>query len=81
MRKFKFFFLIIQVLLPLLADASKIPQLQFVLVNSNVPHAIVFAAQALIKLITGNWAAVSTVQKEEMKQFVFNFLGNQGPDL
>lgn len=57
------------------------PQLQFVLARTSSPHALIFSATGLMKLITSNWTSVSDQQKEEMRNFLLDYLAKNGPDL
>jgi len=68
-------------LLPLVTQASAIPQLQHVLTRTSSPHALIFSTTALMKLITSHWTSVSDAQKEEMRNFLFDYLWKNGPDL
>ncbi|CAD7936196.1 unnamed protein product [Amoebophrya sp. A120] len=68
-------------LLPILEDSSKIPLLQAILMTSQQNHAIIFCTNALTKLITNFWTAVSSGQKEQLKGFLFQSLANQGPSM
>lgn len=73
-----------QQLLPLVTGGNphqSIPQLQHVLANSKSPHALIFATTGLLKLLTSNWASVSEAQKEGLRNFLFEFLSSNGPDL
>eukprot|EP00913_Durusdinium_trenchii_P031544 g29536.t1 len=56
-----------QTLLPLVQNPQCMPQLQFVLAHTSSPHALIFAATGLMKLITSHWTSVSDQQKEEMR--------------
>jgi len=68
-------------LLPLVQNPHCIPQLQYVLANTSSPHALIFSATGLTKLITAHWTAVSDQQKQEMRNFLFDYLAKNGPDL
>merc|ERR1719281_2426575 len=57
------------------------PQLQFVLAHTSNPHALVFAATGLTRLVTAHWSAVGDAQKEEMRNFLLDYLAKNGPDL
>jgi len=70
-----------QTLLPLVQNPQCMPQLQFVLAHTTNPHALIFSATGLNKLITSHWLSVSDVQKEEMRSFLFDYLAKNGPDL
>jgi exportin-7 len=70
-----------QTLLPLVQNPQYMPQLQFVLARTSSPHALIFAATGLTKLITSHWTAVANPQKEEMRNFLFDYLAKNGPDL
>eukprot|EP00392_Amoebophrya_sp_AT5.2_P011946 g12036.t1 len=68
-----------KILLPLLDDPLKIPQMQAILMTSSQSHAIIFSTNALMKLITNHWTAVSSGQKAQLKDFMFNQLATRGP--
>mmetsp|Transcript_24122 Transcript_24122/g.77650 ORF Transcript_24122/g.77650 Transcript_24122/m.77650 type:complete len:1092 (-) Transcript_24122:124-3399(-) len=70
-----------QTLLPLVQNPQCMPQLQFVLAHTSNPHALIFSATGLMKLITTHWTSVSDQQKEEMRNFLFDYLAKNGPDL
>lgn len=70
-----------QTLLPLVQNPQCMPQLQFVLAHTSSPHALIFAATGLMKLITSHWTSVSDQQKEEMRNFLLDYLAKNGPDL
>eukprot|EP00439_Symbiodinium_sp_Y106_P052608 s3598_g7.t1 len=70
-----------QTLLPLVQNPQCMPQLQFVLAHTSSPHALIFAATGLMKLITSHWTSVSDHQKEEMRSFLLDYLAKNGPDL
>jgi exportin-7 len=70
-----------QALLPLTQNPQCVPQLQFVLAHTSSPHALIFSATALTKLVTSHWTTVSDRQKEEMRTFLFDYLAKNGPDL
>jgi exportin-7 len=70
-----------QTLLPLVQNPDCIPQLQFVLARTSSPHALIFATTGLNKLITSHWTSVSDQQKEEMRNFLCDYLAKNGPDL
>merc|ERR1719356_1771872 len=70
-----------QTLLPLVQNPQCMPQLQFVLAHTSNPYALIFSATGLTKLITSHWTAVSDQQKEEMRNFLFDYLAKNGPDL
>mmetsp|Transcript_47243 Transcript_47243/g.101123 ORF Transcript_47243/g.101123 Transcript_47243/m.101123 type:complete len:1094 (+) Transcript_47243:406-3687(+) len=70
-----------QTLLPLVQNPQCMPQLQYVLAHTSNPHALIFSATGLMKLITTNWTSVSDQQKEEMRNFLFDYLAKNGPDL
>ena len=61
-------------LMPLLGPAESIPQLEFVLSNSSNPHALLFAANGLIQLITTYWSALTELQRNELKGFLTSYL-------
>lgn len=67
-------------LLPLLDDPTKIDQLQGVLLHSKSEHALVFSTTALMKLITNHWSSVSGLQKEQLTNFMFQYLSTSGPE-
>eukprot|EP00916_Digyalum_oweni_P027511 GHVL01045004.1.p1 GENE.GHVL01045004.1~~GHVL01045004.1.p1 ORF type:complete len:1087 (+),score=125.34 GHVL01045004.1:37-3297(+) len=69
------------VLLPLVTNPQNIPQLQAILANSTNPCALLFAGTGLHKLITTNWSSIRDPQKDEMRNFLLNYLFNKGPDL
>eukprot|EP00928_Gymnodinium_smaydae_P007847 TRINITY_DN12809_c0_g1_i1.p1 TRINITY_DN12809_c0_g1~~TRINITY_DN12809_c0_g1_i1.p1 ORF type:complete len:1123 (-),score=189.53 TRINITY_DN12809_c0_g1_i1:90-3359(-) len=70
-----------QTLLPLVQNPQCMSQLQFVLANTSSPHALIFSATGLMKVITSHWTSVSDQQKDEMKTFLFDYLAKNGPDL
>jgi exportin-7 len=70
-----------QTLLPLVQNPQYMPQLQFVLARTSSPHALIFAATGLTKLITSHWTAVANPQKDEMRSFLLDYLHKNGPDL
>eukprot|EP00927_Polykrikos_kofoidii_P004360 TRINITY_DN11721_c0_g1_i1.p1 TRINITY_DN11721_c0_g1~~TRINITY_DN11721_c0_g1_i1.p1 ORF type:complete len:1091 (-),score=216.08 TRINITY_DN11721_c0_g1_i1:82-3354(-) len=70
-----------QMLLPLVQNPTYIPQLQHVLANTSSPHALIFSTTALTKLITSHWTSVADSQKEEMRNFLFDYLAKTAPDL
>lgn len=70
-----------ETLLPLVQNPQCMPQLQFVLAHTSSPHALMFSATGLQKLITSHWTSVSDQQKEEMRNFLFDYLAKNGPDL
>eukprot|EP00932_Pfiesteria_piscicida_P013302 SRR837773.24831.p1 GENE.SRR837773.24831~~SRR837773.24831.p1 ORF type:complete len:397 (+),score=122.12 SRR837773.24831:72-1193(+) len=70
-----------QTLLPLVQNPSCMPQLQFVLAHTSNPYALIFSATGLMKLITSHWTSVADQQKEEMRNFLFDYLAKNGPDL
>jgi len=70
-----------ETLLPLVQNPQCMPQLQFVLAHTSSPHALIFSATGLTKLITSHWTSVSDQQKEEMRNFLFDYLAKNGPDL
>ncbi|KAF4673698.1 Exportin 7 [Perkinsus olseni] len=63
-----------EVLTPLLNGIDSVPQLQYVLANSSNQQALVFASTALTKVATANWTAVTEQQREDMKNFMLNYL-------
>merc|ERR1719330_610458 len=70
-----------QTLLPLVQNPHSMPQLQFVLAHTSSPHALIFSATGLLNLITSHWTSVSDQQKAEMRNFLFDYLAKNGPDL
>lgn len=61
-------------LVPLLNEPSTITQLEFVLANSANPHAILFASNGLIQLVTNFWPSLSDGYRDELKGFLLNYL-------
>ena len=64
-------------LMPLLGPVESIPQLEFVLGNSTNPHAILFASNGLIQLITNHWTSLPETQRDELKSFLMTYLSQQ----
>lgn len=64
-------------LLPLVQNPQCMPQLQFVLAHTSSPHALIFSATGLMKLITSHWTSVSDQQKEEMRNFLLDYLAKK----
>ena len=62
------------VLNPLLSRIDSVPQFEFVLGNSRNPHALLFAANGLMQLVTSNWNVTTESQREGLKVSLSKFL-------
>ena len=71
-----------QTQLSLLASSvTYIPQCQYILDNSQNPHAILVASEALTQLVTNSWNHFKTDQRVVIRDYLLSFLGNKGPQL
>eukprot|EP00397_Hematodinium_sp_SG-2012_P002865 GEMP01002873.1.p1 GENE.GEMP01002873.1~~GEMP01002873.1.p1 ORF type:complete len:1098 (+),score=232.07 GEMP01002873.1:197-3490(+) len=68
-------------LFPLVQNVRHLPQLNHVLAHTQSPHALIFAATGLTKLLNSNWMSVGEKTKEDMKNFMYQYLGQRGPTL
>ena len=62
------------ILNPLLSRLDSVPQFEFVLGNSRNPHALLFAANGLMQLVTSNWNVTTEAQREGLKVSLSKFL-------
>jgi exportin-7 len=62
------------VLNPMLSRIESVPQFEFVLSNSQNPHALLFAASGLMQLVTSNWSATTEQQRDGIKLSLSRFL-------
>uniref|UniRef100_A0A0K6S6Y1 Importin N-terminal domain-containing protein n=1 Tax=Chromera velia CCMP2878 TaxID=1169474 RepID=A0A0K6S6Y1_9ALVE len=69
------------ILMAMLSNMESFTQLESVLANSKEPNALQVAATGLQKLITNNWTHVTEAQKDEMRNFLLNYLSQNGPEL
>ena len=70
-----------ETLMPLLSQVESIPQLEYILGNSSNPHAILFAANGLIQLVTTHWASLAESQRDELKSFLMSYLAQRCKDM
>uniref|UniRef100_A0A3B0MVH8 RAN-binding protein, putative n=1 Tax=Theileria annulata TaxID=5874 RepID=A0A3B0MVH8_THEAN len=70
-----------KVLMPLLRDVQKIPVLYEILANSTNLQALLFASSGLVTLFTNHWSQVTDQSKNEMREFLLNYLYNRGPEM
>lgn len=69
-------------LLPLARCATSVlPRFTWILDNSSSPFAQKFAAWALTKIVTANWAHVSTTERVQLRNYVLQYLANKGTGL
>jgi exportin-7 len=59
---------------PLLSRIDSVPQFEFVLANSQNPHALLFASNGLMQLVTTNWSAITEPQRDGIKLSLSRFL-------
>lgn len=64
-------------LMTALGSAESIPQLRMLLEFTRNQHALMFASQALSKLLATFWHSLSPSQSSEMRQWLFGFLGQR----
>ena len=62
------------ILNPLLSRLDSVPQFEFVLGNSRNPHALLFAANGLMQLVTSNWNVTTEAQRGGLKVSLSKFL-------
>ena len=62
------------VLMPLLNQSETIPQLEFILANSRNAHALLFASNGLMQLLTQFWVSFGEIQRDELKSFLLAYL-------
>ena len=62
------------ILNPMLSRIDSVPQFESVLGKSRNPHAILFAANGLMQLISANWSATSEGQRDGLKKSLSQFL-------
>jgi exportin-7 len=65
------------ILMPLLSQPETITQLEFALANTANPHAILFAANGLIQLITNFWPSLTEQFKEDLRKFLLSYLSQR----
>ena len=65
------------ILMPLLNQPETILQLEYVLANTSNPHAILFASNGLIQLITNFWASLSDDFKDGLRKFLLSYLSQR----
>lgn len=70
-----------QQILMLQSSADHIPQCQYILDNSKNAYALLLAATALTKLITGHWNNFSVPQHIEIRNYILDYLARNGPNL
>lgn len=70
-----------QRLLSLQSSAEYIPQCQYILDNSSSQYARLVASNSLIELITAHWNNFTVPQRIDIRNYVLNYLANQGPGL
>lgn len=69
-------------LLPLArCSTSLLPRFTWILSNSSNPYAQKFAAWALTKIVTANWAHIGTTERVQLRNYVLQCLANKGTGL